>query len=83
VATTLGKHAEVLIEVYVTNLKESLFQTQTNIQFFYVHISLHHKSIYLEDQRDAVLSSLYFVILPSHSTYFGCLEQPTSGVHKL
>jgi len=27
--------------------------------FFYVHISMHHKSVYLEDQRDAVLSSLY------------------------
>ena len=26
---------------------------------FYVHISVHHKSMYLEDQRDAVLSSLY------------------------
>ena len=26
---------------------------------FYVHISVHHKSMYLEDQRDTVLSSLY------------------------
>ena len=25
----------------------------------YVHISVHHKSMYLEDQRDAVLSKLY------------------------
>ena len=25
----------------------------------YVHISVHHNSMYLEDQRDAVLSSLY------------------------
>jgi len=25
----------------------------------YVHISLHHKSMHLEDQRDAVLISLY------------------------
>jgi len=28
------------------------------IMTFYVHISMHHKSMYLEDQRDAVLSSL-------------------------
>ena len=28
--------------------------------FFYVHISVHHKSMYLEDQRDAVLSTLCF-----------------------
>jgi hypothetical protein len=26
---------------------------------FYVHISVHHKSMYLEDQRDEALSSLY------------------------
>jgi hypothetical protein len=26
---------------------------------FYVHISVYKKSMYLEDQRDAVLSSLY------------------------
>jgi hypothetical protein len=26
---------------------------------FYVHISMHHKSMYLEDQRDAVLSNHY------------------------
>jgi len=26
---------------------------------FYVHISVYHKSTYLEDQRDAVPSSLY------------------------
>jgi len=39
-------------------------------------------SIYLEDQRDAVLSSL-FILLPNHSTCFGCLPHPSSGVHKL
>ena len=27
--------------------------------YFYVHISMHHKSMYLEDQRDAALISLY------------------------
>jgi len=26
---------------------------------FYAHISVSHKSLYLEDQRDALLSSLY------------------------
>ena len=30
-----------------------------NLIFFYVHISVHHKSMNLEDQRDAFLSSLY------------------------
>jgi len=40
--------------------------------------------IYLEDWRDAVLSNLYlFILLPSHSTCFGCLPHPSSGVHKL
>jgi len=39
--------------------------------------------MYLEDQRDAVLSSLLFVVLPSHSTCFGCLPHPSSGVPKL
>jgi hypothetical protein len=28
---------------------------------FYVHVLLHHKSMYLEDQRDAILSSLYLL----------------------
>jgi hypothetical protein len=28
---------------------------------FYVHGSVHHKSMYLEDQRDAVLSSLHLL----------------------
>ena len=26
---------------------------------FYVYVSMHHKSVYLEDQRDAVLNGLY------------------------
>ena len=26
---------------------------------FYVHSTVHHKTLYLEDQQDAVLSSLY------------------------
>jgi len=37
--------------------------------------------MYLEDQQDAVLSSLY--LLPSHCTCFWCPSHPSSGVHKL
>jgi len=37
--------------------------------------------MYLEDQQDAVLSSLY--LLPSHTTCFRCLPHPSSWVHKL
>jgi hypothetical protein len=34
-------------------------QRHLNYLFFYVRFSVHHKSMNLEDQRDAVLSSLY------------------------
>jgi hypothetical protein len=34
-------------------------QRHLNDLFFYVRISVHHKAMYLEEQRDAVLSSLY------------------------
>ena len=33
-------------------------------------------------QRDATISSLYFILLQDHSTCFGCLSHPSSGVHK-
>ena len=33
-------------------------------------------------QRDAKISSLYFILLQDHSTYFGCLSHPSSGVHE-
>jgi hypothetical protein len=36
----------------------------------------------IDNQRDAALSSLYFILLPSHSTRFECLPRPSSGVHK-
>jgi hypothetical protein len=32
-----------------------------NCHLFYVHVAVHHKSMYLEDQSDAVLSSLYLL----------------------
>ena len=33
-------------------------------------------------QRGATLSSLYFILLHDHSTCFGCLSHPSSGVHE-
>ena len=33
-------------------------------------------------QRDATICSLYFILLQCHSTCFGCLSHPSSGVHK-
>jgi hypothetical protein len=33
-------------------------------------------------QRDATISSLYFTLLQDHSTCFGCLSHPSSGVHE-
>ena len=37
----------------------SFLDTLKTSEVFFVHISMHHKSMYLEDQRDAVLNSLY------------------------
>ena len=50
--------------------------------FFYVHGSVHHKSILINVQGDATICSLYFIILQYHSTCFGCRPHPSSGVHK-
>jgi len=33
-------------------------------------------------QRDARIRSLYFILLQDHSTCFGCLSHPSSGVHE-
>ena len=49
---------------------------------FYVHGSVHRKSIFINIQRDATICSLYFILLQYHSTCFGCLPHPSSGVHK-
>jgi len=35
----------------------------------------------MSNQRGTVLNSL-FIVLQSHSTYFGCPLHPSSGVHK-
>jgi hypothetical protein len=48
----------------------------------YVHITVHHKSMYLEDEQDAVPSSLYLFYCQV-TTCFGRLPHPSSGVHKL
>jgi len=39
--------------------RTNLLLSNSKIDEFYVYISLHLKSMYLEDQRDAVLNSLY------------------------
>jgi len=33
-------------------------------------------------QRDAIISSLYLILLQDYSTCFGCLSHPSSGVHE-
>jgi hypothetical protein len=41
------------------------------------------KYIYIINiQRDATISSLYFILLQYPSTCFGCLLHPSSGVHE-
>ena len=40
-----------------------------------------HVTVSITVQRDATQSSL-FIILPVHSTCFGCQPHPSSGVHK-
>jgi len=52
------------------------------LHIFYVHGSVHHKSILINVQRDATISSLYFILLQYHSTCFRCHPHPSSGVHK-
>ena len=49
---------------------------------FYVHGSVHRKSILINVQRDATICSLYFILQQYRSTYFGCRPHPSSGVHK-
>ena len=49
--------------------------------FFNVHDSLHHKSILIIVQQDATVCSL-FILLQDHSTCFGCLRHPSSGVRE-
>ena len=48
---------------------------------FYVYGSVHRWSTLIFVQRDATQRSL-FIILQVHSTYFGCQQHPSSGVHK-
>jgi len=49
---------------------------------FYVHGSVHRKSILINVQWDATISILYFILLQDHSTCFGCRPYQSSGVHK-
>ena len=44
---------------------------QQNISFIWIIV-----------QRDATICGLYFILLLYHSTCFGCLLHPSSGVHK-
>ena len=48
---------------------------------FYFCGSVHLKSIYISNQQDAALSSL-FILLQNHSTCFGCPLHPSSVAHK-
>jgi hypothetical protein len=38
--------------------------------------------VFVSFQRDAAVSSLYFMSLQNFSTYFGCSVHPSSGVLK-
>jgi hypothetical protein len=48
----------------------------------YVHVSVHHNLCFRQPTRCSSKQSL-FILLRSHSTRFGCLPHPSSGVHKL
>jgi len=37
---------------------------------------------FLNVQRDATICSWYFILLHDHSTCFGCVSHPSSGIHK-
>ena len=47
---------------------------------FYVHGSVHHKSILINVQRDEI--NAVYILLQYHSTCFGCSPHQSSGVHK-
>jgi hypothetical protein len=55
---------------------------QHMLPLFYVHGSVHHESIFVSVQRDAAVSSLYFISLQYLSTRFRCSLHPSSGVLK-
>ena len=65
---------------YVLNSRS--YYVSCSLDCFYVHGSVHHKSIVINVQRGATMCSLYFILLQDHSTYFGCRPHPSSGVHK-
>jgi len=48
---------------------------------FNIGMAITANLIYVINQRDARLSSL-FIVLQNHSTCFGCPLRPSSGVHK-
>ena len=51
--------------------EDSLYPKNRDITFVLINV-----------QRDATISSLYFILLQCHSTCFGCRPHPSSGVHK-
>ena len=50
------------------------------IKTCYVHVSVNHKSILINVQRDA--TNAVYILLQDHSTCFGCRSHPSSRVHK-
>ena len=55
-----------------------LHETAGNFTFYR---SAHYKSVLIIIQQDATLCSL-FILLQDHSTCFGCLQHPSSGLHE-
>ena len=64
------------ISINIGKLNPLGFQIQTNVNTVKKEFP-----ILIIVQRDATQSSL-FIILPVHSTCFGCQSQPSPGVHK-
>jgi hypothetical protein len=50
------------------------------IPYFYIHGSVHRDSILIRSNKMQQYAGVY--LLQNYSTCFGCLSQPSSGVHQ-
>jgi len=66
--------------LYISQESKSSSMQRTVVNFILV-VPCIVNLLYVSNQLDAVLSSL-FIVLQNHSTCFGCPLHPSSGVHK-
>ena len=64
---------------HTPRLQQRSFFSNT-IHSFYVHVSVHHKSVLINVQKGA--SNAVYILLQYHSTCFGCHPHPSSAVNK-